>query len=56
MLFSHCNCFLLLVHPCDRADKGGCSQICNKKGDDAFCACNNGFVLDEINKKTCRKG
>ena len=44
-----------LVHPCDKETKGGCSQICNKKGDEAQCACNDGYELDAQDGQTCNK-
>ena len=34
-----------LAHLCDRESNGGCSQICNKKGDNVECSCNEGFKL-----------
>ena len=42
-------CFLpFLVHPCDKADKGGCAHICTKKGDYRFiCQCRKGYKLDK---------
>ena len=48
-------CFLLLVHPCDKENKGGCSQICMKRGQWHACLCKAGFVLTKDNK-TCIKG
>ena len=48
------NISLILVHPCDKENKGGCSQICNKKGDEALCACDEGFELD-TDGQTCNK-
>ncbi len=44
-----------LVHPCDEANKGGCSQICNKRKEKHECSCEPGFVLAE-NNATCKKG
>ena len=44
---------LFSVHPCDQPGKGGCEQICNKKGDEGQCGCNEGFKL--IDGKTCEK-
>ena len=44
-----------LVHPCDEANNGGCSQICNKKNEKHECSCEVGFALEE-DKKTCQKG
>ena len=43
------------VHPCDTKKKGGCGQICKKKGDDAVCECKVGFTLAADNK-ACDKG
>ena len=45
---------LLLVHPCDKKNKGGCEQICNKKGDGVICSCENGYKLFD-DKKSCVK-
>jgi len=47
--------FLILVHPCDKADNGGCSQICNKKNETHACSCEAGFLLKR-DKMTCKKG
>ena len=44
-----------LVHPCDKANKGGCSQLCNKRKEWHVCSCNAGFLLRE-DKRTCIKG
>ena len=44
-------CITFLVHPCDRKEKA-CSQICNKKGDEYHCSCEEDFKLDSDNK-TC---
>ncbi len=44
-----------LVHPCDKATKGGCSQICNKRNEWYICSCKVGFVLRKDNM-TCNKG
>ena len=48
------------IHPCDKKNKGGCSQICNKvaiseeaeeeeeeKGKPYNCSCKSGFELAE---------
>ena len=43
------------IHPCDTPKKGGCEQVCVKKGDDAECKCNTGFLLTEDGKK-CEPG
>ena len=43
------------MHPCDEANNGGCSQICNKNKEKRECACEAGFVLGK-NKMTCKKG
>ena len=45
----------ILVHPCDTAANGGCSQICNKKRDSYKCACKYGFKLGH-DGKSCNKG
>ncbi len=47
--------FQFLVHPCDEASKGGCSQICNKRKEKHECSCEVGFVLTE-DKMSCKKG
>ena len=44
-----------LVHPCDTAANGGCSQICNKKMEKYECACKSGFTLGQ-DGKSCNKG
>ena len=42
----------VLVHPCDKADKGGCEQTCEKKGEeDLVCTCGEGFKLNADGKK-----
>ena len=46
---------LFLVHPCDKPNKGGCGQICNKRKEWHVCSCKTGFVLGRDNK-TCNKG
>ena len=43
-----------IVHPCDIGN-GGCGQICNRDGDDAVCACEEGFELGS-DGKSCSKG
>ena len=45
----------VLVHPCDTAGNGGCSQICNKQKHKHECACEDGFELGK-DGKTCNKG
>ena len=47
--------FSSLVHPCDKKTKAGCSQICNKVGKSAQCACKEGYKLAS-DKKFCVKG
>ena len=42
------------VHPCDKADKGGCEHTCNKKGDEAECSCDDGYLLAQ-DGKSCEK-
>ena len=27
------------VHPCDKENKGGCDQTCNKEDEKAVCSC-----------------
>ncbi len=49
------NYFKSLVHPCDEASNGGCSQICNKIKEKHECSCETGFVLGK-DKRTCKKG
>ena len=46
---------LSLVHPCDKANKGGCSQICYKMNETYECSCEPGFILRK-DKATCQKG
>ena len=43
--------YLFLVHPCDKPNRGGCEQICKKKGDGAVCQCKAGFILSEDGKQ-----
>ena len=45
----------ILVHPCDTANNGGCSQLCYKKMGNYKCACKSGFTLGE-DGKSCNKG
>lgn len=52
----------ILVHPCDKKGKGGCSHKCLKNeeeeeegGEGYTCACPPGFELEE-DGKTCEKG
>ena len=49
------NNFKRLVHPCDEANNGGCSQICNKRKENHTCSCEPGFLLGE-DKRVCKKG
>ena len=43
---------LYLVHPCDKADKGGCEETCEKKGEEEFiCSCPVGYKLNDDGKK-----
>ena len=44
-------CPFIPVHPCDRPDKGGCEDICNKVEELAVCTCSEGFELTDQN--TC---
>ena len=40
------------VHPCDKADKGGCDQTCEKKGEEErICSCGVGFKLNADGQK-----
>ena len=50
-------CFLFyLVHPCDKPNKGGCDQRCNKDGDQFNCSCKPiDYILAE-DRKSCTKG
>ena len=42
----------ILVHPCDKADKGGCEQTCEKKGEEEYiCSCPVGYKLNDDGKK-----
>ena len=43
-----------LAHPCDKKDNGGCSQVCNKDGEEAACACHEGFELTD-DEKSCKE-
>ena len=46
----------ILVHPCDKATKGGCDQVCEKDGAKAVCKCDKeGFQLEEDNQ-SCEFG
>ena len=47
--------FQFLVHSCDEASKGGCSQICNKRKEKHECSCQPGFALEKDNM-TCKQG
>ena len=44
-----------LVHPCEKEEKGGCSDICKKNGLSVTCSCPEEYELME-DKKTCKKG
>ena len=47
---------LLIVHPCDQPDKGGCNQTCTKNGNKAVCSCSSpGFKLNS-DGKSCDTG
>ena len=48
--------FQYLVHPCDEANNGGCSQICNKRKEKHECSCEAGFVQVDEDKTLCKKG
>ena len=43
------------VHPCETKTKGGCAQICEKKGDEAKCKCQKEFKLG-VDNKSCITG
>ena len=45
-----------LVHPCDRKDKGGCSQICVKDGLKSKCQCKRPEFKLAANEKDCNSG
>ena len=47
--------FSILVHPCDKANNGGCSQLCKKRKEWHVCSCKAGFVLVKDNR-TCKRG
>lgn len=42
---------ILLEHPCDQDNNGGCERICKKEGAGRSCACPEGFKLAADNKK-----
>ena len=48
------NNYFCLVHPCDKEDNGGCSQICKKNGTTQVCACQPDFKLS-TDGKMCNK-
>ena len=43
-----------IVHPCDKESKGGCEHVCNKKGTELLCTCNEGYKL-KADEKSCEK-
>ena len=43
------------MHPCDKDDKAGCEQVCNKKGDEALCGCEEGYKVSEDDANKCEK-
>jgi len=49
----------VVLHPCDTVSNGGCSDICNKAGDNAMCGCPSKYalttngVLDNEHGKIC---
>ena len=47
--------FFISVHPCDQGANAGCEQVCNKKGDDPLCGCNDGFKVSEEDQTKCEK-
>ena len=47
---------VLPVHPCDKPNKGGCEQICDKDGEKAVCSCVSPYDYTlSANGKTCDK-
>lgn len=46
--------FFFLVHPCEKATIGGCSQKCNIEGYSLSCSCLAGFKL-AVDGKFCEK-
>ena len=43
--------YVLLVHPCDKEDKGECEETCEKKGETFICSCPPGSKLNADGKK-----
>lgn len=46
--------FFALVHPCDKDENGGCSQLCIKYGTGHKCACLAGYTLADSGV-TCKQ-
>merc|ERR1712015_338880 len=42
------------IHPCDKKSKGGCSQICQKRGRGRVCRCMRGYKL-LADRRSCQK-
>ena len=61
MFPSHCMGYVQVsivipVHECDKPTKGGCEQICTKKGDEAICKCKTPEFKLSTDGKSCDKG
>ena len=50
------SCFLILVHPCDKPNKGGCDQTCKKDGETAVCECRAPEFKIGLDGKSCEPG
>merc|ERR1712203_551459 len=55
------SCDRSFIHPCDKADKGGCDDVCTKVGNSAKCSCTKtGYTLKADGKgcemKKCSAG
>merc|ERR1711887_480182 len=48
------SCRKIFKHPCDKKSKGGCSQICQKRGRGRVCQCKRGFKL-LADRRSCQK-
>ena len=47
---------LFTVHPCEKEARGGCSEVCNRDGVEAICACTNPKTRRlKADNKTCEK-
>ena len=47
---------MVTVHPCDEEDNGGCSDKCDKDGDEAKCSCPELMELIKPDNKICKPG